>query len=80
MCAGEIPGALTAAARNVEELIKLSLEAVRVQWRFYHHLVERAIKVEDVEGNWGVTITGTTEKLIQEILDDFHDCEVKPKP
>jgi hypothetical protein len=76
MCAGEIPAAVAVAARDLQELISLSLEVVRVQFRFYHQVVERTIHVDEEEGNWGATLTGTTQEFVQEILDDFHDFEV----
>jgi hypothetical protein len=75
-CAGEVPGAVAVAAQDLAHLIDLSVEAVRLMFRFYQQMMERTILVDHTDGSWGTTVIGMTQAHAQEILDDFHECEV----
>lgn len=78
-CAGEVPGAIAGAVSNLQELAKVSLEMVRILFRFWYRMNIRTITVDDTAGYWGVTVMGTTEAAVQTILDDFHDSEVNTR-
>ena len=74
-CAGEIPGAVAVAARDIEEIAGVAVEVVRLMFRFYQEMMARTIQADSSSGSWGVTVMGATRELAQEILDDFHNCE-----
>jgi hypothetical protein len=60
----------------MQELVNISLEMVRVLFRFWYEMKIRTIAVDDTDGNWGVTVMGVTQPSMQAILDDFHNSEV----
>lgn len=76
LCTGLLPGAALAAARDLNDLVKIGIEILDVLFSLALETTRRSRQIEDAPGCWGFVVTGTSAADQQKIIDDFHKTQV----
>jgi hypothetical protein len=71
-----LSAAALAAARNVNELCKISLETISITFRLELELRQRSVQIDATPGNWARTVSGFSGEEMQKLLDKFHKTKV----
>nr|UXX20005.1 polyketide synthase [Lophiotrema sp.] len=76
LCTGLIAASVVASAKTLEELIPLSIEAVRIAFRTgtavgsAKEALEQSVNAKE---SWSTIVTGTNENAAKSAISEFHD-------
>ncbi|KAK4061584.1 uncharacterized protein Triagg1_10293 [Trichoderma aggressivum f. europaeum] len=72
LCTGMLSAATFAAARDINDLVRLGQEIIGVAFRVGLAQWRRAVEIERNPGRWGVAVINVPPKQLQTIIDGFN--------
>jgi len=65
------------AAQDTSQLFALGREIVSISFRLACEVAQRKRLIDDAPASWGKTYVGIQKDRVQEILDNFHENQVR---
>ncbi|RFU79548.1 polyketide synthase [Trichoderma arundinaceum] len=73
LCAGLLPAAAAAAARDVSELLRIGRELIAVAFRLGLEQWRSALEIESVQGPWAVAVDNIAQGEVESIIYAFNN-------
>lgn len=79
LCGGLLPAAVAVAAQDTSELFSLAREILSVGIRLASQVNRNMRLIDQSPESWGITYTGVSSVIVQNILDRFHNDQVRTR-
>jgi hypothetical protein len=76
-CGGLLPAAVALAAHDTSQLFALGREIVSISFRLACEVAQRKRLIDATPESWGKTYVGLPKDQVQNILDKFHESQVR---